>query len=105
MRSMTRWITRVLALAAAGIAAASAQAPAIVIGGSVAQTGVLADLAADYRKGLLLWESEVNGAGGIGGKAVKLVLLDDASDAVAAGKLYVRLLKDEHAQALLGPYG
>jgi len=102
---MTGWITRAaLALAAAGIAAASAQTP-LVIGGSVSETGVLADLAAGYRKGLLLWEEQVNASGGVGGRTVKLRLLDDASEAISVGKLYDRLMQLEHADALIGPYG
>ena len=102
---MTGWITRAaLVLATAGVASAGAQAP-LVVGGSVAETGVLADLAAGYRKGLLLWEEQVNASGGVGGRAVKLRLLDDASEAIAVGKLYDRLMQGEHADALVGPYG
>ena len=72
---------------------------------AAAETGVLEDLAAGYRKGLLLWEEQVNATGGIGSRAVRLRLLDDASEAIAAGKLYARLIRDEHAAALVGPYG
>ncbi|HET7197460.1 MAG TPA: ABC transporter substrate-binding protein, partial [Burkholderiales bacterium] len=54
---------------------------------------------------LILWEEQVSAAGGIGGRAVKLRLLDDASEAIGTGKLYARLIRDEHADALLGPYG
>jgi branched-chain amino acid transport system substrate-binding protein len=103
---MIGWITKAaIALAAAGVASAWAQSPPIVIGGSVAESGVLADLAAGYRKGLLLWEEQANASGGIGGRPVKLRLLDDASEAIATGKLYARLVRDEHAEVLLGPYG
>ena len=102
---MTSWITRLAALALCGSAAALAQTGPIVIGGTVAQSGMLADRAADYRKGLLLWEEQANAGGGISGKPVKLVLLDDASEAVAAGKLYARLIEETRADALVGPYG
>jgi len=105
MLSMTSWITKLFALLLGGIAACWAQAPQIVIGGTVAQSGMLADRAGDYRKGLLLWEDQVNAQGGIAGKPVKLVLLDDASEAVAVGKLYARLIEETHADALVGPYG
>lgn len=102
---MIGWITKalVLAVAVAGTAAASAQT--LVVGGSVAETGVLADLAAGYRKGLLLWEEQANAAGGIGGRKVALRLLDDTSEAIAVGKLYDGLMQREHADALVGPYG
>jgi branched-chain amino acid transport system substrate-binding protein len=101
---MTSWIIRAFAaaLAAAGIAAASAQP--LVVAGTVSQSGPLADLAADYRKALLLWQDEVNGAGGIAGRPVELKLLDDASEAIQVGKLYLQLI-GEKPGALIGPYG
>ncbi|HEX2566175.1 MAG TPA: ABC transporter substrate-binding protein [Burkholderiales bacterium] len=104
MPSMTSWITSLLALLfCAG--AAWAQPGPIVVGATVAQSGMLADRASDYRKGLLLWEEQVNAGGGISGRPVKLALLDDASEAIAVGKLYARLVGEMHADALIGPYG
>jgi branched-chain amino acid transport system substrate-binding protein len=105
MPSMTSWIIKLLAFLVGGMAASWAQAPQVVIGATVAQSGMLADRAADYRKGLLLWEEQVNAGGGIAGKPLKLVLLDDASEAVSTGKLYARLIEETHVDALLGPYG
>ena len=102
---MTSWITRFLAVALAGIAAAHAQTAPLVVGGSVSQSGLLADLAADYRKGLLLWQEQVNAAGGLSGRPVELRLLDDASEAVEVGKLYAKLISDGGVAALVGPYG
>ena len=103
---MTGWITRAaLVLAAACGASADAQPPPLVIGGSLAETGMLADLAAGYRKGLLLWEEQVNASGGIGGRPVKLRLVDDTSEAIAVGKLYSHLIRGEHTDMLIGPYG
>ena len=44
-----------------------AHAQAIVVGAVVSQSGLHADLAAGYAKGILLWEAEVNaGGGGVG---------------------------------------
>jgi branched-chain amino acid transport system substrate-binding protein len=65
---------------------------------------VHAGLAADYRKALLLWQEEVNAAGGLLGRQVELRLLDDASEAIKAGPLYQQLIRDK-ADALIGPYG
>ena len=53
-----------------GAAAAQAQEPAVVVGAVVSQTGMLAPLAGDYRKGLEVWLEEVNGAGGLLGRRV-----------------------------------
>lgn len=93
-----------LVLAGTAARAAAAEAP-IIVGAAVSQSGVLADLAADLRKSLLLWQEEVNAAGGLLGRRVELRLLDDASDAVAAGTYYERLIREEGADLLVGPMG
>jgi branched-chain amino acid transport system substrate-binding protein len=76
----------------------------IVVGAAVSQTGALAELAADYRKALLLWQDEVNAAGGLLGRRVELRLLDDESDARRSGELYAELIRGK-ADLLIGPYG
>ena len=80
------------------------QPPPIIVGAAVSQTGALADLAADYRKALLLWQDEVNAAGGLLGRRVELRLLDDESDARRSGDLYAELIRGK-ADLLIGPYG
>jgi len=98
---MTGWITRLLFL---GLAFA-AQAQPIVVGAVVSQSGQQADLAAGYAKGILLWEAQVNAAGGLLGRPVELKMLDDGSDAIRAGELYRQLIREQNADLLIGPYG
>ena len=69
------------------------------------QSGFLADIAADFRKALLLWQEEVNAGGGLLGRRVDLLLLDDLSAASAAGKLYEQLILEHKADLLIGPLG
>jgi branched-chain amino acid transport system substrate-binding protein len=101
----TRWINAFFA--ALGLAAAPglAQPPPLVIGATIAQTGSLVDLAKDYEKGLQLWQEEINAAGGLLGRRIELRLLDDGSEAIRVGDLYKRLIRDEKADLLLGPFG
>lgn len=101
-RMRARLIALMLALAP-GVA--HAQAAPVVIGAAVSQTGQLADLAAGYRKGLLLWQDHVNAAGGLLGRRVELRLLDDHSEASMAEQLYARLMRDHGADLLIGPFG
>src|SRR5216110_3096852 len=61
---MTSWIIRAL-FALFVLAPAFAAEPPIVVGAVVSQSGMLADLADGYRKGLLVWQDEVNAAGGL----------------------------------------
>src|SRR5258708_17725986 len=101
---MTSSIARAL-LALCTIAPALAADPPIVVGAVVSQSGMLADLADGYRKGLLVWQDEVNAAGGVRGRNVELRLLDDASEAARNSALYQQLIRDDKADALIGPYG
>src|SRR2546425_44266 len=101
---MTSWIIRAL-FALFVLAPAFAAEPPIVVGAVVSQTGMLADLADGYRKGLLVWQDEVNAAGGVRGRNVELRLLDDGSEAARNSALYQQLIRDDKADALIGPYG
>lgn len=77
----------------------------ILVGAALPQSGILADIGADLRKALLLWQEEVNAGGGLLGRRVELLLLDDASAAGAAGKLYQQLILEHKADLLIGPLG
>src|SRR5437867_5333553 len=101
---MTSWIIRAL-FALFVLAPAFAAEPPIVVGAVVSQSGMLADLADGYRKGLLVWQDEVNAAGGVRGRNVELRLLDDGSEAARNSALYQQLIRDDKADALIGPYG
>lgn len=90
-------------LAFAALPAWSQSAP-IVVGAAVAQSGVLASLAADYHRGLLVWQEEMNAAGGLLGRSIELRLLDDGSEARRSGELYAELIRGK-ADLLIGPYG
>jgi branched-chain amino acid transport system substrate-binding protein len=94
-------------LAALCLAAAPAlaQVPPVVLGVVLPETGLLADLAADMKRSLLLWQEERNAAGGLLGRRVELRIADDRSEARASGRLYQRLVQAEGAQLLIGPFG
>ncbi len=77
----------------------------IIVGAALPESGILADLAADLRKSLLLWQEEVNAAGGLLGRRVELRLLDDRSESMDAGRLYEQLIKEHKADLLIGPFG
>jgi branched-chain amino acid transport system substrate-binding protein len=103
MQSMIGWITSVVLLLAAASARAATDEP-IVIGAVVSESGAHAAPAAEYRKGIILWEEEVNAAGGLLGRRVEVRYRDDNSEAVRAGEAYAELIRDG-SQILIGPYG
>lgn len=86
-------------------APAFAQGPVLVVGAALPETGLLADLAADMKKALVLWQEGRNAAGGLLGRRVELRVLDDRSEASASAALYARLIDDEGAHLLIGPFG
>lgn len=90
-------------LAFAALPAWGQPAP-IVVGAAVSQSGVLASLATDYHRGLLVWQEEMNAAGGLLGRSIELRLLDDGSEARRSGELYAELIRGK-ADLLIGPYG
>jgi branched-chain amino acid transport system substrate-binding protein len=98
------FLIRILLLLCAAAPAWGQQGP-ILVGAAVPESGALASLAADYRKALLLWQDEVNAAGGLLGRRVELRLHDDNSDAVRTGQLYAQLIREDKADLLIGPYG
>ena len=102
---MTSWITRLLLLWGL-LAAPSApgQDSPVVIGAVVSTTGAQAAAAEGYRRALLLWEEEMNAAGGLLGRRVEVRLRDDRSQAVRARAEYEKLI-EEKADVLIGPYG
>jgi len=102
-RSQARLGLLFAALLALGTARAAE--PPILVGAVISESGNLADLAADLRKSLLLWQEEVNGSGGLLGRRIELRLLDDRSEAAAAADLYERLIRDERCDVLIGPMG
>jgi branched-chain amino acid transport system substrate-binding protein len=103
-RMMRRSQARLGLLFAALLALGTARAaePPILVGAVISESGNLADLAADLRKSLLLWQEEVNGSGGLLGRRIELRLLDDRSEAAAAADLYERLIRDERCDVLIG---
>lgn len=114
--------TRFLSLAAATAAAAmivaacssgggsstSSSSPSsskpILIGVSVSLTG---DFSADgqaFQRGYNLWASDVNSSGGLLGRQVKIIYLDDKSDPTQGSTNVQQLISSDHVDLLFGPF-
>jgi ABC-type branched-subunit amino acid transport system substrate-binding protein len=77
---------------------------AIVVGQSAPLSGSNKDLGEDIRDGALAYFKKVNDAGGINGRRIELVSLDDANDTKRAEVNTKKLLDDPNVVALFG-YG
>ena len=87
-----------------GSASASSTSAPITIGASLSQTG---DFSADgqaFKQGYELWVKDVNAAGGILGRQVKLTLLDDKSDPNQVVTNYQTLINSDHVDLTFGPF-
>jgi branched-chain amino acid transport system substrate-binding protein len=88
--------------APSGGAAAGAQAQGVVIGHYASMTGNTAHFGQDTDKAVHLAVDEANASGGVLGKPVKLVTLDDRGDSAEAASAVTRLIDVEHVNALIG---
>ncbi|HET9978139.1 MAG TPA: ABC transporter substrate-binding protein [Burkholderiaceae bacterium] len=88
-------------LALAFSAAASAQ-DSWVVGQSAPLSGGNAAMGRDIRDGAAAYFKQVNARGGVAGKPIELVTLDDANDRKTAGANAHKLLQERKAVALFG---
>jgi branched-chain amino acid transport system substrate-binding protein len=82
----------------------SASTTPITIGASLSLTG---DFSADglaFQKGYQLWAKDVNAAGGILGRQVKLTILNDASSPNQVVTNYQTLINTDHVNLTFGPF-
>jgi branched-chain amino acid transport system substrate-binding protein len=89
--------------ASSGSSSGAAKAP-ILIGASLSQTG---DFSADgqaFQRGYELWASDVNRQGGLLGRPVRLIFLDDKSDPTQGSTNVQKLITSDHVEMLFGPF-
>jgi branched-chain amino acid transport system substrate-binding protein len=87
-----------------GTSASPSSTKPIVIGASVSLTG---DFSADgqaFQRGYNLWASDVNASGGLLGRKVKLIFLDDKSDPTQGSTNVQQLISSDHVDLLFGPF-
>jgi branched-chain amino acid transport system substrate-binding protein len=86
---------------------ASGNAPSgdpIVVGSSLSLTGAFAPTGAIHKIAGDLFVERLNAAGGLLGRPVEWLVLDDESDQAQVASLYERLITQEGVDLILGPY-
>jgi branched-chain amino acid transport system substrate-binding protein len=81
------------------------QKTSIRIGYCLSLTGGLAANGQTARLAHQIWQERINARGGLGGREVELVCVDDRSDGSSVAAIYEALLADEKVDLLLGGYG
>ncbi|WP_448006692.1 amino acid ABC transporter substrate-binding protein [Agromyces bauzanensis] len=76
----------------------------IRIGASLPLSGPVADVAEPGMNGYQLWSDQVNAAGGLLGRPVELVILDDGFDQETVVSNYTKLISEENVDLLLGTF-
>ena len=87
----------------ASTSASGSSAP-ITIGASLSLTGDFSTDGVAFQKGYNLWVKDVNAAGGILGRQVKLTVLDDKSDPNQVVTNYQTLINSDHVDLTFGPF-
>jgi len=95
-------LARIVAALAVAFPLAAGAVEKIVIGQSAPLTGSNAEIGKDIRDGALAWFKRVNESGGIHGRQVEFVSIDDRNDRKTAGANAVRLVNEAGAIALFG---
>src|SRR6478752_6668883 len=86
---------------AAGGSGGNADATEIVIGHYASMTGATAHFGQDTDKAARLAAEQLNAAGGVVGKKLKIVTLDTRGDGAEAANAVTRLIDVEQATAIL----
>ncbi|MBX9826079.1 MAG: amino acid ABC transporter substrate-binding protein [Xanthobacteraceae bacterium] len=95
-----------LTVALLSLSTASAQSGnPIRIGVGLALTGAGAAPSKVIQTSLEIWRDDVNAKGGILGRPVQLVILDDQSTPANVPNIYTKLITVDKVDLLLGPYG
>ncbi len=77
----------------------------LVIGQCAALSGAAAGLGTGMNKGLAAWAAQVNAAGGIAGRKIRLVTADDAYDPDKCVEGTSKLIEEDHVFCLAGYVG
>ena len=77
----------------------------IVIGASLSLTGDFSTDGQAFDRGYQLWANYVNTHGGLlGGRKIKLDILNDASNPTTVSTNYTKLISSDHANLVFGPF-
>src|ERR1051326_4913664 len=84
--------------------AAAKKGEPIKVGLSLALTGAGASPSKVINTALDIWRDDVNAKGGLLGRPVQLVILDDQSTPANVPNIYTKLITADKADLLVGPY-
>ncbi|HEX9030956.1 MAG TPA: amino acid ABC transporter substrate-binding protein [Streptosporangiaceae bacterium] len=100
-------VTAAAMLAGCGVlggSAASDSTKPILVGISLSLTGGFSADGQAFERGYRLWQDDVNSHGGLIGRQVKLIILDDNSSPTKVVTNYKKLITVDHVELTFGPF-
>ncbi len=94
----------VAACSSSGSSSGSKSSSPILIGASLSLTGGFSTDGLAFDRGYKLWVKDQNAAGGLLGRKVQMVILNDASSPTQAVTNYQTLINVKHVNLLFGPF-
>ncbi|MCL6570025.1 MAG: ABC transporter substrate-binding protein, partial [Meiothermus silvanus] len=91
-----------IGLLALGMGLSLAQQAPLKIGVVVSATGPAASLGIPERNTLVILEEQVNRRGGVAGRPVQFIIIDDASDTTQAVRATRKLIQEDGVLAIIG---
>ncbi len=106
MNTLSRVLSRTLAALALLLAAAASAEPGVIrLGQSLPLSGPLTELGTEYRDGALAYFKWINGKGGVNGRRIELVTLDDGYVVERSVDNARKLLEEPDLLAFFGMFG
>lgn len=109
MKQMKKWmvlalaVAMVMSMALTGCGENGGEGETIKIGVNYELSGAVATYGQSSIDGVQLAIDEINAAGGVGGKQIELVQMDNKSDAAEVVSVATRLMTEEGVVAVIGP--
>lgn len=100
-----RTLSTIAVALVAAFAALGAAAQPVRVGAALPLTGSRAPIGRQLATALAIWKDDVNAAGGLLGRPLELVLSDEQSNLANVAAIVTKLIVDDKADLLLGPYG
>jgi branched-chain amino acid transport system substrate-binding protein len=104
-----RWAALTGAMTAAAVSLAacgsgsSSGSDTVTFGAYASASGIIAPTGLDEQRGWELAQADINAAGGVGGRQLKIDFRDDSSDPTQARSIMAKFVADKDVLAVMGP--
>jgi len=98
-----RWLLTIIVMFAASASIGHAEEPTVAIGVVLPLSGATSNYGTEALRGINLAAEQVNGAGGVKGFKLNLIVRDNSGSPVATSEVVSDLINENHVLAIVGP--